>query len=44
MRYISVRIVGEFTRLREHILYPRSLTGWAKYAIYEAIDKIPQIC
>jgi hypothetical protein len=23
---------------------PEALTIWAKYAIYEAIDKIPQIC
>jgi hypothetical protein len=23
---------------------PEALTMWAKYAIYEAIDKIPQIC
>jgi hypothetical protein len=24
--------------------YENLLTMWAKYAIYEAIDKIPQIC
>ena len=23
---------------------PEALTMWAKYAIYEGIDKIPQIC
>ena len=23
---------------------PEALTMWAKYAIYEAIDKIPEIC
>ena len=35
--------MGHFTRLRGHIICPRSLTIWAKYAIYESIDKIPQI-
>ena len=35
--------MGHFTRLRGHIKSPRSLTIWAKYAIYESIDKIPQI-
>jgi len=24
--------------------YENLLTMWAKYAIYEAIDKIPEIC
>jgi hypothetical protein len=44
MRSISVKIGGKFTRLRGHIICPRSLTTWAKYAIYGGIDKIPQIC
>ena len=44
MRSISVRIVGKFSRLRETFICPRSLTTWAEYAIYGAIDKIPQIC
>jgi hypothetical protein len=35
--------MGHFTRLRGHIKSPGSLTIWAKYAIYESIDKIPQI-
>ena len=43
MRYKSVKIVGKFTRLRGHFICPESLTIWAKYAIYESIDKIPQI-
>ena len=36
--------MGQISRLRGHILCPRSLTIWAEYAIYEGIDKIPQIC
>ena len=44
MRYKSVKIVGKFSPLRGHFICPRSLTIWAKYAIYGGIDKIPQIC
>jgi hypothetical protein len=27
-----------------HFYAPEALTIWAEYAIYEGIDKIPQIC
>ena len=35
MRSKSVKIVGKFSRLREHFYIPEMLTEWAKYAIYD---------
>lgn len=44
MRSKSVRMWAKFPVYGRHFYAPEALTIWAKYAIYEGIDKIPQIC
>ena len=44
MRSISVRMWAKFPVYGRHLYAPEALTIWAEYAIYGAIDKIPQIC
>ena len=44
MRSISVRMWAKFPVYGRHFYAPEALTIWAEYAIYEGIDKIPQIC
>jgi hypothetical protein len=35
---------AKFPVYGRHFYAPEALTIWAEYAIYEGIDKIPQIC
>jgi hypothetical protein len=44
MRSISVKMWANFSVYGAILNTPEALTIWAKYAIYEGIDKIPQIC
>jgi hypothetical protein len=44
MRSISVKMWAKFPLYGDIFIAPEALTIWAKYAIYEGIDKIPQIC